>query len=223
MRNFYQILVVAVFGLFAVYASSQTIPQIIITSQANNFYPANYPGKALVAPNSNVSLATELLRNNKLVDVSQANFSWVLDGKLLGSGRGLKETSFTSKKQAGDNHLVKVSIELGGEKFENSQRIDVFDPVVVIEKETPGDSIRANEEINLQAMPYFFSVSSLEDLKFLWRVGDTEEESKGENRLILSVGRAFGALNSFRVSVTVQNNKNPLEFKNGSIQLKILR
>ncbi len=219
---FLALLLIAGYQLLFTDTFAQTSSQIIITWQANNFYPANYEGRALVTPNSPVVLASELLRNNKLVDTTQATFSWILDGKLLGSGRGLKEISFVSKKQAGDNHLVRVSIKIGEETFENSARIEVSEPVVVIEIKSPSREIRAGEEVKLQTIPYFFNVSSVRDLKFFWRVGNAKEESEGENRLTLSISRSQDTnQKTLQVFSTVQNKRNPLEFKNKTVQLKI--
>src|SRR3989338_7418753 len=99
--------------------------QIILTWQANNFYPADYQGKPLATPNSRITVALEILKNNKFLNLNQANVFWLLDDKPIDNGRGLKEIGFVVKKQEGDNHVVRVTVQLENQKLESLIRIPI--------------------------------------------------------------------------------------------------
>lgn len=208
--------------LFFGLTSAQAPPQVILTWAANNFYPSDYPGKALATPNASVSVAAEVLRNGKLLDLSAADFTWFADEKTVGRGRGLKETSFVAEKTAGNDVFVRVIIEIGEETLENSLRIPIESPVVVIETPLPNRKIAAGETVTLESIPYFFNISSLFDLKFLWQINDVRKESDGENSIVLNVGSPQAEdQKTIRITSLVRNKRNPLEFWSEKIELKV--
>ena len=221
-ENIFIIIAVLAFVLIFGGVLAQTPPQIILTWQANNFYPSDYPGKAVASPDSSVTVAAEVLLNSKLLDLSQADFTWLADDKIAGRGKNLKEVSFQTKKTAGDSVFVRVIIEIGEETLENSIRIPTERPVVVIDAPLPDRGIASGGAVTLRAMPYFFSVSSLEDLEFLWRVNDMERGGEGRNLITLNVGSPqTEGQRTIRITSSVQNKKNLFEFSNGKIELNV--
>ena len=120
MKNLLTLSIIIIFGLFSLPAArSQENTQILLTWQANNFYPADYQGKPLATPNSRITVALEILKNNKFLNLNQANVFWLLDDKPIDNGRGLKEIGFVVKKQEGDNHVVRVTVQLENQKLES--------------------------------------------------------------------------------------------------------
>lgn len=200
-------------------ASAQTpITQIIITWRANNFYPADYKGKALAAPNTPITVGAEIIQNNKFADSSKASFIWYVDEKLISRGDGLKEAMFTANKPVGDSHFVMVSVKLDGKTIENSVRIPVERPIVVVDLPLPGSITRAGSEILIRAVPFFFNVPSLDDLKFSWQVND--QKTEGKDSLLLKIGAPqTQSQKIIRIDSFVQNLRDLLEFGRVKSQL----
>jgi len=213
-------LLLLVVGHWSLVAGAQTPAQVILTWQANNFYPADYAGKALATPNTPVTISVEVLRDGKLLDTSEGTFTWYVDEKLIDRAQGLKEILFTVKNPVGDSHFVRVAIKLENDVFENSTRIPVSEHVVAIEAPYPDKLVRAGSKALLQAMPYFFNVFSLEDLTFSWKINERVSEAGSDNQLILNVGTPqTEAQRTIQIISTVQNSRNFLEFSRERIQL----
>jgi len=171
-----------------VFAQNQNKTQIIFTWEANNYFPANYAGKALPALGTTVTLAAEAIKDNKLIDTSQADFLWYLDDKIVKNGRGAKEISFRITKREGDSHFVRVIIKTSeGEGIESSLRVPVVAPKVIIDQPYPQNFVKSGEKIMLQAIPYFFNVNSLAELNFTWFINDQSVAAASDNQLFLTV------------------------------------
>jgi hypothetical protein len=171
-----------------VFAQNQDKTQIIFTWEANNYFPANYAGKALPARGTTVTLAAEVIKDGKLIDISQADFLWYLDDELVKRGKGVKEISFRITKREGDSHFVNVIIKTGEEKeIESNLRIPVAAPTVIVDKPYPQNLIKSGEKIMLQAIPYFFNVNFLSELNFTWFINDQSIAAAGDNQLFLTV------------------------------------
>ncbi|MCP6720114.1 MAG: hypothetical protein KJI72_02180 [Patescibacteria group bacterium] len=204
---------------------AQTPGQVILTWQANNFYPADYTGKALATPNTPVTISAEVLRDGKLVNLSEGTFTWYVDEKFLNRAQGLKEIFFAVKKSAGDSHFIRVAIQLGNSFFESSIRIPVSKQIVVLESPYSNNLVRAGSQAVLQAIPYFFNIPSFQDLTFSWQINNDERKGSGnDNQLVLNIGTPQTPdQDVIRITTLVQNKNNPLEFSNERIQLTIIR
>lgn len=217
------LLLVVSYGLSI--TGAQTPGQVILTWQANNFYPADYAGKALATPNTPVTISAEILRDGKLIDLSKGTFTWYVDEKLLSRAQGLKEILFTVKKSVGDSHFIRVTIKSGNDLFESSVRIPISRQTVVLESPYPNHLVRAGSQAVLQAMPYFFNIPSLQDLTFSWQINNDKQKGSGsDNQLILNIGTPQTPNQDvIRITTLVRNKNNPLEFANEGIQLIITR
>ena len=194
--------------------------QVILTWQANNFYPANYQGKALATPNSPVSVTAEVVKNSNLLDLSQANFTWYVNEKFLTSGRGVKEIVFPVKKLGGDDYFIRVKIELRNEQFETSIHIPIASQTIVLESPYPKQRVPAQNRIALEAVPYFFNVPSIKDLTFSWRVNSKDLSGDNNSRLTLNIATPFTEdQRTIRITNSVQNRLNPLEFARTNLNL----
>ncbi|TSA45136.1 hypothetical protein D4R51_02400 [bacterium] len=205
------------------FASGQTANPLIITWQANNYFPAGYNGKALVTPNTLVIASVELIKNNKLTDTTGTEIRWYLDDKIIASGIGLKTVSFSASQQQSGHQTLKASLRIGNDPFENSSQIRVVQPTVVISFPLPGRAVKAGSQVSLEAIPFFFNVQSLDGLTFNWLINNQRATGR-DNRVVMSVGTPQSNFqNSVPISVTVQNSENPYEFNRGSIMLSITK
>ena len=219
------VLLVISYQLLVGNASAQTPAQVILTWQANNFYPADYTGKALATPNTPVTVSAEVLRDGKLIDLSEGTFTWYVDEKFLNRTQGLKEILFTVKKPVGDSHFIRVTIQLGNSLFESSIRVPVSKHLVVLENPYPNQLVRVGSKTIIRAVPYFFNISSFQDLTFSWQINNSEQGGGGsDNQLVLNIGTPqTPSQNKLRITTLVQNKNNPLEFANEGLRLTIIK
>ncbi len=205
--------------LIAPASRAQVLNPVIITWRANNFYPADYRGRALPSLGTPITVAAEVLQNNKLLDTSQANFLWYVDENLIARGIGLKTTTFNAQVAAGNYHFVRVLVQMGNNSFENSTRIYIAKPIVALEGDFPNQSAPAGGQILVRAVPYFFNVSGLNKLNFFWLINGLEKQSGNDNQLLLTINNDSG--NALTISASAQNANNPLEFGGGKLNLNI--
>ncbi len=220
----YRLIVFAIFLSFLPFAiAGQSANPLIITWQANNYFPADYPGKAAATPNSPVIASVEMIQGGKLVNIAKSEIQWFLNNELLASGAGMKTASFSAKQRPEGYQLLKASVRINDNEIENSVRIPVTPPLVVINYPSFHESVRPGGRINLTAIPFFFNVSSLEGLNFDWRINNQKIETVG-NRVTAEVGAPQSDYqNSVNVSVTTQNIDNPFEFNRGVLNLSLIR
>lgn len=194
--------------------------ETILTWQANNYYPADYAGKAYATPNTPISVALELLINKKLQDLSSAEFIWYVDQEFLNSGKGLKETSFVVSRDDGQELFVRVVMQFNGERYETSTRVPVKPHTVVIDSPYPNQVVKSDSRLLFEIIPYFFNVISLSDLTFFWDVNGKKDQSDGNNQLAINIG-ASDSEKAILVSGTAQNKKKLLEFSNDKKRLVV--
>ncbi len=200
--------------------SAQSISQPIITWQANNFFPSDYAGKDLPSPGTRVTLSLALLRGGKLIDLSGTTIHWYVDGNII-SNSSAPTTLFVVKKPAGDSVFIRTVVEFDGVSLENSTRIPVVAPSLVVPILYPGNLVPSNSDLYLKALPFFFNISSINDIGFSWKIGDRDIPQTSENGLVVKVGAPAESQKNILVSAFGQNNKNPLEVAKELIQLKI--
>ena len=122
----------------------QTSNPIIITWQANNYFPADFVGKAAATPNAPIIVSAELVQNGKLADLSKAEIKWFVDDSITATGAGIKTMSFAAK-QGVSQETVRISITLAGKLFENSVRIPVIKPTITVISPLSGKEVKAGE------------------------------------------------------------------------------
>ena len=195
-------------------------PQIIFSWQANNFFPADYEGKALVGPNTQISIAVEAIQNNKLVDLSRATIAWHIDGKFYNKGVGMKEILFSGDKLRGDDYFARAVIQNNKTSFESSIRIPVSGFNLVVKVPYYQNVVAAGSKATLEAIPYFMNVNSLSEIDFFWEIGGTVKKTTGNNQLILNIPVGARA-ETLTLNTSAQNTKNKLEVVKGSGKLLI--
>jgi hypothetical protein len=204
-------------------AFGQTANPVIITWQANNYFPADYGGRAAATLNSPVIASVELIQKGKLADITGADIRWYVDGSQIANGPGLKTASFAIAQNASGYQNVRVSVGIGAASFENSVRIPIVKPAITVVSPLLGGSVKAGEQVDLQAIPFFFNVDSLKKLSFVWHVNN-QTVAGNENKMSLKIGTPQSDYeSSVLVSVTAQNSGNPYEFNAGSLNLSIIK
>ncbi len=197
-------------------------PQLILTWQAHNFYPSNYPGKAAATINTSVIVSATVTQNNKFVNLSNANFIWYTDGKFFSRGQGLSEIMLRINKLRGDEYFVRVAIDLDGEKIEGSFTVPVSGQHTVIEMPYPNNVVFRGKQMIFQAVPYFFNVTSFDDFSFFWSVDNQNQSGQRSNRLTLDIGSSSYLLEKeVLISNTTSNSLNPIETTRTNIRFTI--
>lgn len=202
------------FPVFVLTAGAQSTdaPQLLVTWEARNLYPAAYPAKAFPSQGSTVDLSMSAISGGSLMDLSRALITWRIDEKVIGRSEGLQTISFTSSKQSGSSHFVRAIVETGGQAYEIVTRIPVLDPRVVIQAETSA------ENVQLSAVPFFFNASDLSGLNFTWTVAGKTFTKDGDGSV--SVGAEGGLVGSgLRADLVVRNLTNPLEYAKAWLSL----
>jgi len=204
------------FGIVrGVSAQTPASSELIVTWHANNYYPADFRGKARVTPRTRVSVSVQVLEGGRLATPSDAVVVWRLDGATLARGAGLFNTVFTARALAGTDHNMRVMVERKGVRIAESLfRIPVVHPELVFEHAFPNRVLRSGTQATLRLIPYFFNVASLNDLRFFWQVGgEAPKIEDGDNTLTLTVGPFDATTQEQSVLVTgvVQNIANELE------------
>lgn len=213
-----------IFGVFLViplFVFGQTTNPLIVTWQANNYFPADYAGKAAATPNSPIIVSVELVQNGKLTDITGANIKWYADNSIIANGVGQKTASFDAEQNAVGYQNVRVLVNAGKSSFENSVRIPVVKSSVVITSSLKDRSVKPGDEVVFQALPFFFNIDSIKKLSFFWQINN-QSAIGDKNKLTIKVGMPKSDFqNSILVSATAQNSDNPYEFNKGSLNLSI--
>lgn len=155
--------------------------------------------------NSSLSVAAALVDGGKMTDLSKYEVRWFLNNAKVAGGVGLTKTNFPlSLVSSRSRHELRAEIiNYKRQKIAGSAAVPVASPQVIISAPLFNFKL-ANSSVVLTARPYFFSVSSLNELLFNWRAGREETSGRGANSLELSAsgGESGSALS---VSVEVRN------------------
>lgn len=190
--------------------------ELIITWQAQNFYPSNYKGKALVVEGSPVLLSASVIENNQIVDLSNAEFSWYVDGDLYRTAVGASEIVLDADKNSGESYFIRVLARSDNGNFEKAFNLSVGESEVVIENNSPSNAVPSNGEVLLKSTPYFFNVSSVDSLTFWWEINGVLQD--GRDRLISIEPDDIQRRQSLIRSI-ISNNQSPTESARTTIQL----
>ena len=81
--------------------------------------------------------------------------------------RGPKTVSFAATQSENGYQNVRVLVDAGNASFENSVRIPIVKPSIVITSFLKDQSVKPGDEVAFQALPFFFNVDSLKNSPFL--------------------------------------------------------
>jgi hypothetical protein len=220
--TFVGVLLVAGYCLLAVGVNAQTnSAQIILTWQAQNFYPADYPLKPLPTVRSAVVVSAEIVKNGKLADSSQTVFTWYIEDNFFDRGSGLNSILFTASQNDYKKNFVKVEAVYGDERLERTISIPITNPKIILNVPAPNREIFPNTKIDIQAIPYFFNVTSITDLIFSWQINGVRQNARG-NDIALEIGTPQNAeQKTLNITATTQNRNDVLEITKNNLSLTI--
>lgn len=211
------LLVLALIPLSNVH-SQEVDSELIITWQAQNFYPSDYQGKANIAEDNSVLISAMGTLDNQVIDLSNAEFSWYIDNNLYENSVGASEIIFDADKNSGNSYFIRVVVRSENVNFEKSFNISVREQEVVIENNSPSNSLSQNEEIILKSTPYFFNISSIDNLSFFWEINGILQDTR-ERFISINSENEYINSNQNIIKSIISNNQSPTESKRKTIQL----
>jgi len=208
----------------------------IISWRAINYVPSGFIGKILPSKNSKIEVSFDVLDldNKKFIDISQQQIEWYLNNEPLKLGIGLKSVVFSAN--SGSDQTIEIIIpnytdnkynkgQYNGSILNAITSIPVASPKIIINAPYPNKTISIGENL-FQALPYFFNVNTLNQLKISWDIDGTEyfnEQVNRQDTLILSTDTQGQAVEGANVGIqaSAQNLLDQLELAKGYINLDI--
>jgi hypothetical protein len=182
-------------------------PQFLITWQASNSYaPPGYTGKILPNSESRITASVEILSNGKLVNISGQTVYWYLDDNFLGGGIGAQRVTFRPYGTAPTTMTLKVELpDYPGQTMIHEINIPLAAPQAIIDAAYPAGQF-ATSPVNAQALPFFFNVTSSNELSFAWTVnGQTVTSAENPQTLQISLPQSTPAGFAVGINLGVTN------------------
>jgi hypothetical protein len=170
---------------------------IFMSFEGDGWAPLSYSGKIFSTKDGVVKVLAQpfIYSSNGYLSISKLNYKWYINDELIteGIGQNIFRYRFESLASYGEKK-VKVRV-LSDDIFVAEKEISVYliEPKVVIiaQSGTINQTIHEinvnQEQITLQAFPYFFSTKQLSDIKSTWRVNNQSVKSNLQNNLLLSL------------------------------------
>jgi len=203
---------------------------ITLTWSTNTYTPFDYPGKALPVKGSVIEVAANI--DSQEVNPQELNYRWFLNKHLQTeqSGQAKSVLGFPVKWTSENEQSIRVEIRDKEENLLGSAYLDIgiVQPQVVIQPITnkgtlPLESsvssiikeyqISAEQETSFIAQPYFFNISSINELNFNWNLGGREASqisSDNPHVFILKIGQLIQSIKQ-NLKIGVENKNNPLQ------------
>jgi hypothetical protein len=204
------VIISAFFGGLLPARAQQASPIAVITWHASGSYiPASYIGKALPNGTSAVVASVTVFDGGKVADLSGDTIYWYLNDTLAGGGPGAKSFTLTPFAGGGGSATLKVEIpNYSGGLIIKTAPITLATPVVVVNTPYPAATFSANPLV-VSADPYFFPVSSADQLSYTWSVnGQTVASAENPGVLKVSLGSGTVAGSNFDIALSVANSDN---------------
>jgi len=228
--NYCLLAIVFCFLFFAPVQSQTSEINITLTWSTNTYIPLDYPGKALPVKGSVIEVAANI--DSQEVNPQELNYRWFLNKHLQTeqSGQAKSVLGFPVKWTSENEQSIRVEIRDKEENLLGSAYLDIgiVQPQVVIQPMTnkgtlPLESsvssiikeyqISAEQETSFIAQPYFFNISSINELNFNWNLGGREASqisSDNPHVFILKIGQLIQSIKQ-NLKIGVENKNNPLQ------------
>ncbi len=204
----------------------------------NTYTPVNYEGKALPIKGSlvTVSAMPYFKINNQLVQSNKLNYKWFLDDEII-SSNNLPEFSFITTKFRSYSHEVRVIVSTPDESVSSQEWIEIkiYNPEIQVYEYTDAAQVNltkgvgaelftyANNSPALAAVPYYFNISSLQELSYNWAMQGTQivnQLTELPQIIELKIGSGLSYLEK-TISLITANKFNSLESSIKKFILKI--
>lgn len=198
---------------------------IYLTWESDGWAPISYSGKIIVVKDSVVKLTVQPLiySAGAYLDPAQLNINWLLDEQLKNSGLGLTTFRFQVPSFPDvASHAIKVQVfkdsVLLGEK---TLDITVASPTVLLVPVETGiriknNSVEANSDITIEALPYFFSIKDPSQLNVYWFVDGEQTKSTAQDKLSFMVSHVSGQT---QVKALLERNDNVFVRQSGILMV----
>ncbi len=220
MAKYLKILLLVLMITTANACTAKAATEFLTSWKANTFVNAAYTGKILPTRGSQVTLAFELLDNDKIADISKNEVAWFRGGSKFDSGLGKRKTTLTLPT-LNNNESVIVKIIVRQNKGANIEKfviIPIASPEVVINSPYPLNIISAGLS-SFAPMFYFWNTDKTSNLLVSWTNGNEEtQELAGNSVLQLSIPAGV-AKTQLRLAATAKNPEREFENANDSINL----
>ena len=210
-----------------------TPTEIDLIWEADTFAPPFYKGKALSASEAVitvVALPNFVNSSGKKISPENLIYKWKKDWKIIGdkSGYGKKSFSFIGPRLFGQNSITveaesldgnlkgKKSVSISPKKteivfYENDPLLGILDNLAIMNKYNLSD-----EELNLTAYPFFFSLQNLTDLEYNWRMNNNAVNNSGREIIFRKTGDETGESSVF---LKIQNLDKITQFAENSFKI----
>lgn len=202
--------------------------EFLVSWRAINYVPSDYQGRIIPSKNSIIEISFDLLDKGKFVDISKQQINWNIDRNSFKSGVGLKSIVTTFDKAA--TKLIEIEIPDYNDRTYTGAYLNKFinipavSPEIVINAPYPNKTIGIRQN-SFQAIPYFFGISNLGQLKFEWSVDEQKVNTDLAYPSILAIdltsqGSPKSGTNTL-IKVLVRNITDTMEFASKTINLNI--
>lgn len=215
-------LLIAYAGFLSETRAQTAAPKLFITWKARSYAPGDFSGKILPTANSPVTASVELIDGGNAIDLVKQSSTvyWYLNDNFLQGGKALQEITFRAPDVAGGTFDLRAEIpNYKTNQLLKTVTIPIATPEAVIEAPFPGGAF-SSPNIDLAGVPYFFNVSDLSKLNFVWTVnGQAPTGAENPQALTIKAGSGAAAGSQIEVALTVRNPANPLELGSQTITL----
>ena len=208
------LIIIAVFGASSVQAAG---PQFLVSWKADTSVPPSYAGKSLPVSGSTITVSFELIgvagnQVGKILDLTNNNVRWYVNGNLLSQGNNEKTFSFITTDNNDTETDVKISAEYADPVAGYSYFVDKYitiplsHPQVVINQNGMSSSVAIGTGTKLFALPYFFN-TLMKNLSIQWSADgqDIPTDPKDPWSLNVNIGSNYISGAQVTISAIVQN------------------
>jgi len=224
-------LTLILFGWFIFSPTLAQAQKLILTYQDISFYPSNYQGKAPGAFGSKILVkAVGINDDGKIVDLSKADFSWQLDS-LYGNkkGIGITQIEIRGDKFGKNYYTVGAKAVINNQTYSGLISIPSSNVEAVIEVPMNNYTLVPGQVIKTKITPYFFSVTSTDNLEFSWKSGVSNKIVSSDTSFKLDVDdyvnkiypSFFDEVLEISVEGMVIRKDNPIESAREKIWFKL--
>jgi hypothetical protein len=199
--------ILLIIPLSSVHAQTTSDPQFLMTWHASNSYvPPSYIGQALPNSNSLITASLEIIANGHVVNISNQTIYWYLDDGFLGGGIGAQQVIFHPHGAAPNTMILKVELpDYPTGLLIHEISVPLVAPEAVIDAPFPNGNF-SRIPLTLQALPYFFNASSVDELNFSWSVnGQTVTSADNPQTLQVSLPSTTPSGYNFDTSLAIQD------------------
>lgn len=216
MNHLLKISVIFVFAIIIVAFSAGSVqaadPQFLVSWKADTSVPQSYAGKSLPVSGSTITVSFELIgvtgnQAGKILDLTNSNVRWYINGNLISQGNNEKTFSFITSDNNDTETDVKISAEYADPVAGYSYFVDKYvtiplsHPQVVINQNGVGSSVAIGSGTKLFALPYFFN-TLIKNLSIQWAANGQNIPTDPKDPWSLDVKIGSNYISGAQVTIT---------------------